>query len=340
MAAYVLLLTVVLSCSAAGAAADGYVEAQTCGACHPKQFAVQSQSHHAGALRPGSAANRLTYLLNGRTFAGANYEFVKSPSDYRVIVGVGREQTEVAIDWIVGDNDQGLTFFSKIAPDRYLEHRLSYYRRKSGYDVTAGHSRIAPRTLSAAIGVAISPREASQCLNCHSTYVKTTAAGPDFQSVIAGVGCERCHGPGARHVSAIKAGSRETLIRNPGKLSGEELLAMCGECHRIEPPPGVLLDEPIVARFQPVGLQMSACFQQSNGAITCTTCHDPHENARRNEDSFYEAKCRNCHSGSSVAICRVNPRNGCIGCHMPKVEPVPWLVFADHWIRRPSSQRP
>lgn len=317
---------------------EGYAGAQTCAGCHPKQFAKQSRSHHAEALHRGSEISQFAYLPEGRIAQGASYDFAKSSSDYRVIVGAGNERAEFTIDWIIGANDQGLTFFSQLAPGRYLEHRLSYYRRKSSYDVTAGHGRAPPDKLDAAVGVPVSAREATKCLGCHSTFVKDTATGPEFASVIPGVTCERCHGLGATHVSAMKVGRGERHIRNPGKLSGEELLAMCGECHRTEPPAGVSFDEPIVTRFQPVGLQMSACFQKSNGAITCTTCHDPHENARRSDDGYYEAKCRNCHAGPSAKICPVDTREGCIRCHMPKVQPIPWVAFADHWIRPPASR--
>jgi hypothetical protein len=109
---------------------------------------------------------------------------------------------------------------------------------------------------------------------------------------------------------------------------------MCGECHRTEPPAGTSFDDPIVTRFQPVGLQMSACFQGSNGAINCLTCHDPHEDARRGDDAFYNQRCLRCHGGQAVKRCSIRPDNGCIGCHMPKVSPVPLVSFSDHWIRR------
>jgi hypothetical protein len=109
---------------------------------------------------------------------------------------------------------------------------------------------------------------------------------------------------------------------------------MCGECHRNEPePPETRPDQPIVTRFQPVGLQLSACFQKSNAAITCLTCHNPHQDVRRDDDAFYDSRCLSCHSGPSTRSCKINPKEGCIHCHMPKATPAPQLVFSDHWIR-------
>jgi hypothetical protein len=94
-----------------------------------------------------------------------------------------------------------------------------------------------------------------------------------------------------------------------------------------------LSEDPIVTRFQPVGLQVSSCVRKSNGAITCTTCHNPHQNARRNSDAFYNSRCLSCHAFQSAKSCKVSPSEGCIRCHMPKVSPLPYLTFSDYWIR-------
>lgn len=317
-------------------AAEGYVGAQVCGGCHRGQYTRQSRSHHANALRRGAAVDSFPFLPQVITTPDVEYAFIKSSSEFRVVISGAATKLNLPIDWIVGANDQGLTFFSRSADNNYVEHRLSYYRRKGGFDITAGQSQIPARALDV-IGAPVSAHEASRCLGCHSTYLRSTPTGPDYESMIAGVTCERCHGPGAAHVAAMKSGSRDFKIKNPGKLSGDDLLAMCGECHRTEPPVGVAHDEPIVTRFQPVGLQMSNCFQVSNGKLTCTTCHDPHEDARRNDNTYYEAKCNDCHAKPSVKRCSTNSRTGCIGCHMPKVQPLAWVSFTDHWIRPSAS---
>jgi hypothetical protein len=276
-----------LACCSIAAAADVFVGAEACRGCHPVQFASQSKSHHANSLTSAKEIDRFTYLPSGMTsIGGAKYSFTKTSSGFAVEVAHADTRVKLPIDWIVGANDQGLTFLSRTSSDRFVEHRLSYYRRKGGYDITAGQSGAAAPTPDVAIGAPVSPREASKCLGCHATSLQSTAGGPDYASVVAGVSCERCHGAGAAHVAAMKAGSADRKIQNPGRGSGDDVLAFCGDCHRTEPPPGVALDEPIVTRFQPIGLQMSACFTSSNGALTCTTCHNPHENARRGDDGY------------------------------------------------------
>src|SRR5688500_9108567 len=93
-----------------GATPEGYIGARQCGTCHPKQFASQSKSHHALALRPGSEVKQFSYLPEGRTVnGGVAYDFEKSDQDYRVAITLRNEKAEFVIDWIVGANDQGLT---------------------------------------------------------------------------------------------------------------------------------------------------------------------------------------------------------------------------------------
>lgn len=316
---------------------DGYVGAKVCGTCHPAEYGSQSQSNHARTLHPGSAIAQLDVPggagLESTDAKAAHFEFQKGPAEYSVTVTLGDQQKQLPIDWIFGAADQGYTFFSRLSAGEFLEHRLSYYKRKRGFDITPGQRAHPSLTLEDAIGRRLSSNEAFRCLRCHSTYVTQTPDGPDFSSVVPGVTCERCHGSGAAHVNAIRSRASERRILNPGKLSGDDLLLMCGECHRAEPPAGMLVDDPVMTRFQPVGLQLSACFQKSNGAITCTTCHNPHQNARRNANDFYNQHCVDCHSRASRVKCKVQPAGDCVSCHMPETRPLRHMTFTDHWIR-------
>jgi hypothetical protein len=94
---------------------------------------------------------------------------------------------------------------------------------------------------------------------------------------------------------------------------------------------------PVLVRFQPVGLMQSACYLKSQGALSCSTCHDPH--ARTSTDTpAYEAVCLSCHRGPSKTPCKVSPTAGCVGCHMPRRDASRGMMMTDHWIRsRPEA---
>ena len=82
----------------------------------------------------------------------------------------------------------------------------------------------------------------------------------------------------------------------------------------------------------------SACYTRSGGALSCSTCHDPH--ARASSDvPAYEAVCLSCHgpgSKSKQVACPISPAAKCIDCHMPRRELGGNSRFTDHWIRKPD----
>jgi hypothetical protein len=97
-------------------------------------------------------------------------------------------------------------------------------------------------------------------------------------------------------------------------------------------------------RFQPYGLMKSRCFKESHDTLSCLTCHNPHADASA-DPATYVSACLRCHPSSASASarasgsatgkpCPVNPRAGCIRCHMPSREVAPDLPvrMADHFI--------
>ena len=100
--------------------------------------------------------------------------------------------------------------------------------------------------------------------------------------MIPSVTCEACHGPSRAHVDAARRsadGDQLSLPMGPGRWTAQSQLELCGKCHRHPtrvPPQWLNPDDPGMARFQPIGLSQSRCYQATGGGMTCLSCHDPH----------------------------------------------------------------
>lgn len=70
------------------------------------------------------------------------------------------------------------------------------------------------------------------CAGCHETGVSLASDAQGnvsaFSEVGQGIGCEKCHGPGSAHVSALGAAQ---FIVNPGYLTAQSEREVCGQCH-------------------------------------------------------------------------------------------------------------
>ena len=178
------------------------------------------------------------------------------------------------------------------------------------------------------------------------------------------IGCEKCHGPGAHHLAATEAGFTDPAILNPGRLPGPARDKTCGQCHGFHDTGSISAPrtDPVWYRFQSLSLTWSRCYTESDGALTCVTCHDPHSYGKT-PAARQEAKCLSCHgrdpappgvahatpsesttrtgpgrskgaAGRVRTTCPIDPAKGCIGCHMPNAWYQPTHSFkTDHFIR-------
>jgi len=192
---------------------------------------------------------------------------------------------------------------------------------------------------------------AARCLECHSSFAKTKMVqGANFtieeeyvkDAVIAGIDCERCHGPAAQHVNfhlenpEVKTANFMVSYK---KLTRARRVDACGVCHSgtaIQTvsstfgfKPGDTLkalpqysaykgEDPDVHGKQKQLLEASMCYKA--GQAECISCHNVHDNTKPSI-AVYSAKCISCHQqvkhetlkDKSMAMLSQN----CIDCHMP-----------------------
>jgi hypothetical protein len=330
-----------------------FVGAAECAKCHSKEATAQATTPMAHAAT--QAAN--SEILHER----ARLSLQLGPYSYQVShnndattysVSDAHNSISAPLAWAFGLGQKGQTYLYQ-RNGSFYESRLSFYKTLQNLDLTTGHSTTTPDDLESALGRRLDADEAKHCFGCH-----TTASGTDNRFdptyLTPGVTCESCHGPGAAHVAAMKAGKiddgrRATL--NPAHLGPFASVDFCGACHRTW---ADVLQAGTVgvinARFQPYRLESSRCWRQGDARLTCTACHDPHQQLVRDASS-YDQNCLSCHLASATtkpmrdhpgAACPISTKN-CVTCHMPQVElPSMHAPFTDHRIRiaRPAAPYP
>jgi len=324
------------------AARKEFAGQEACAECHSPEVQAQQNTPmaHAATRAADSDAlrshGRLTFRLPPYI-----YEIFRTENDSTYSVSDGGRTISAPLGWSFGLGESGQTYIFQLK-GTYYETRLSFYSQPGALNFTPGAPTTPSATLEEALGrKMLYGRETQRCFGCHNT-ASTASNKFDPSHMIPGVTCEACHGPGARHISAIKAGRIEegsAALMNPGKLDAIDLVDFCGACHR------TFMDVALTQtfgiqnlRFQPYRLEKSQCWEK--GRVSCLDCHDPHR-SRVRDLAAYDTPCLGCHRSAGSAPTPDHPGKACpvsaghcVSCHMPKYEvPGMQFKFTDHFIR-------
>jgi hypothetical protein len=319
-----------------------YVGDETCRSCHEdKAESYWNTAHHRTSRLPDKETILGSFAQGKNILKTSNLELsfrMDSRPDgfYETSVWTSPSFSERSekIDLVVGSGRVGQTYLYW-KKDFLFQLPVSYWVDLDAWINSPGY-----RDGTANFDRPVPPR----CLECHFTYAESVAEPNRYQpdSLVPGISCERCHGPGYDHVAGTKRKqSSVATIINPARLSKERQMEVCTQCHGgrrypLTTPFSYLPGEPLDDYYRrdpgkadttidvhgnQVGLlQMSPCYRSAL-QLSCSTCHDVHQPQR--DAAAFSQHCLQCHRPAAcrkLATLQDKSAVSCVDCHMPVQE--------------------
>lgn len=289
--------------------------------------------------------------------------------------GKRTESYEKQIDYVMGSGNHARSYLHRTSRKTLIELPLAWYAEKGGYwAMNPGYDQPDQQGFRRQIAY-----DCMFCHNAYPEIPagnEGPRSAPVYSTIPTGIDCQRCHGPGEKHASLARRGAPVAEIRsaivNPARLSPQRQMEVCMQCHLettssplpasivryergpfsyrpgeplgefmlyFDHAPGTGHDDKFEIDGSAYRLRKSECFRKSNGALTCTTCHNPHGATRD-----VRTVCLSCHAAAMTAMKgdgRHTKGADCIGCHMPKrrTDDLVHVVMTDHWIQRRPPAR-
>ena len=306
-----------------GATGIAYVDEAACAACHEAEHRAWTGSHHDLAMQPATPETVLG------DFGDATFSRFGVTSRFFTREGRFFVNTEGA-DGALADFELTHTFGAEplqqyLAPfpgGRLQSLPIAWDTRRGEWFHLYPDARIAPGDPLHWTGRYQTWN--AMCAACHSTNVRKNydVASDTYGTVwdAIDVGCQACHGPGARHVERARSegfdpaagGAASGLAVDPGQPAAETEMEACAGCHshRQRIGPSDRHARPFLDDFLPSTLRdglyypdgqirdevyVWGSFAQSSmhrAGVRCSNCHDPHSLDLRFEGN---ALCLQCH---------------------------------------------
>jgi len=326
-----------------------FVGDQACRVCHSEKVDNYFHSAHHIASRPPTRESILGSFDKSKNVLKTSNPGLffrmdaKADGFYQTAITDDPPPTSARsekINIVIGSGRSGQTYLYW-KNDLLFQLPVSYWTDLDSWVNSPGY-----RDGSANFARPVLPR----CIECHISYAETVPS-PESQnqfkpaSLVLGISCERCHGPGRQHVETMSSAKTTSStskspsgIVNPANLPRDRQIEVCAQCHGgrrvpLLPVFSYLPGEPLDKYSTPlprdasaaadvhgnqVGLlQMSRCYQ-SSPEMTCSTCHDVHQ--LQHDPATFSANCVKCHQPEKCgAFPKLHEKiiTACVNCHMP-----------------------
>ena len=327
----------------------GYIPDRQCAACHRAIYRTFRDVGMAKSFYRPRSDDIIEDFDNNHFFhepSNRHYEMIHDAGRFVMrryqLDEDGQRINEIQqpIDWVIGSGSHSRGYLYQTEVGELFELPVVWYTQEQSWGMAPGYDH--------ANHDGVTRRITRACMFCHNAY-PDVPPGSDrygqphvFPSTLPeGVGCQRCHGPGAAHIrlAADLDASNEAVrasIVNPAKLPPKLRDDVCFQCH-LQPTskltsfmrrfgrddysyrPGESLSDYLVhldfddamdrsERFEinhhPYRLRQSTCYVASNGELNCLTCHDPHRKVPATEaPTYYRDRCLSCHE---IDDCRLD----------------------------------
>jgi tetratricopeptide (TPR) repeat protein len=349
-----------------------YVGSKKCAPCHADLYEAFSQSEMGRSMSVIDSATMIERFPQREQIHDSTrnflYEMYKENGkyyqrEYRVDRAGNKiyERSEKA-EFIIGSGNN-LRMYFRTENGMLYQLPLTWYTHSKNWDLSPGFREFNNLRFRRFASV--------RCLMCHNSLMQERPASNDRydQPFPLGIGCERCHGPGEKHIRQMtgrQAGTKEITIVNPKKLPHQQQLDVCQQCHLQAKSWAPHNDESVVnfrpgqrlatnrslyfpektdkevfeVADSPHRMKLSRCYTESDSAMTCLTCHDPHYSIKTFPTAYFNQKCLSCHRAESVSAIKGaykhSPVDNCVRCHMNKTgtnNTLHGVSVTDHWIR-------
>jgi Tfp pilus assembly protein PilF len=364
--------------------ASGYVADRTCAMCHPATYAsyqgvgMAQSFQHPGekALIEDFSKTEFFHEASQRHYSLTWKDDALMFRRWQLDAG-GKPVNAISqkVDYLFGSGHRARVYVYRTPGGEMFELPVAWYAQEQRLAMAPGYDR--------ADHDGLGRRIRRECMFCHNAYPEQ-AAGSDAQwmphvfpeALPEGTGCQRCHGPGAKHVRTVIGNADAATIRasivNPKRLPPKQRDEVCFQCHLLPAVavigprrlnrgdysfrPGEALSdymvhvdisevEPASQRFEinhhAYRLTQSPCYRK--GGITCIDCHDPHQPlASDRRLAGVNSVCARCHEKyehKPVGLDSGSARSDCASCHMPRrrSQDVVHVTMTDHRIGVPST---